>query len=169
MICFMAIAVAVGVAVGWMGAEFAARHRVGPDGPQKVLSLKVERDTIKVSDTIVVDEPRLLSRREKAMVVERLPVDGCRAAAADSVDVAVDYEQKEFGDSTFRAWVTGHNVEVDSFRLIVPTTTVIERSEVVVEAKETPRRWSVGLTGGIGLTPRGVQPYVGVGVSLRLF
>ena len=35
-----------------------------------------------------------------------------------------------------------------------------------VKEKETEiKHWTIGLQAGIGLTPKGVQPYIGVGVS----
>ena len=35
--------------------------------------------------------------------------------------------------------------------------------------KQKSSRWNVGIQGGVGITPKGVQPYIGVGVSYRLF
>ena len=35
--------------------------------------------------------------------------------------------------------------------------------------KQKPKRWGIGVQGGVGITPKLVQPYIGIGVSYNLF
>lgn len=72
-------------------------------------------------------------------------------------------EVKEYGDSTYYAKVSGISPALDEIR-VYPRT--VYRTETVTNTvKERRKRWGVGVHAGYGLTPKGVQPYVGVGVS----
>lgn len=79
----------------------------------------------------------------------------------DTVPVLVPIVQKVYTDSTYTAWVSGYRARLDSIAVYRQTQTVTIRQK--------PRRWSIGLQAGYGLTPRGPQPYVGVGVTYRLW
>ena len=80
---------------------------------------------------------------------------------ADSIEVAIPITQKVYGDSTFTAYVSGFQPSLDSIFLYPRTQ--------VVTVREKPRRWSLGVGAGYGLTPRGFQPFVGVSVSYTLW
>ena len=86
-----------------------------------------------------------------------LAVAAADSVAADSVRVIVPQEQKEYQGDGYRAWVSGYRPALDS----------IEIERMVL--REKARRWSVGLQAGVGVTPRGVQPYIGVGVTIKIF
>ncbi len=83
------------------------------------------------------------------------------AVVADSVEVVVPITQRVYGDSCYRAWVSGYEAQLDSIQLY--TTTQVVRPQ-------SPRtsRWSLGVTAGYGATQRGLQPYIGVAVCYRL-
>ena len=111
-------------------------------------SMRVER----WSDTVVVHQPEV-------MVVHTVRHDTVRLASAssggDSVAVVVPRQQAEYSGDGFHAWVSGFRPALDSI--------VFTRS--VVQPLQSPKRWSVGIQAGIGITPRGVQPYIGLGVA----
>ena len=109
-----------------------------------------------VRDSVVV---RTLTRR---VVVRDSVRDSVRDVVLVGDSVVMPVVQRVYGDSTFRAWVSGYDVRLDSVE-VFPRTVVVTRRAVV------GRRWSVGVQGGLGVTPRGVLPYVGVGVGWRLF
>ena len=80
----------------------------------------------------------------------------------DSAEVLVPYTTKVYGDTAWRAYVSGYDARLDCL-------VIAQRQVFSTAATVKPRRWSVGVQVGYGLTPAGCQPYVGVGVSLRLF
>ncbi len=78
--------------------------------------------------------------------------------------VIVPITQKEYtDDSTYHAWVSGYRARLDSIQ------TYSQRVFVTKTISVTSRkRWSWGLQGGLYLTPKGVQPGIGVGVTFGL-
>jgi len=81
----------------------------------------------------------------------------------DSVNVVVPIEQKEYSDSTFHAWVSGYGPQLDSIK-------VYRQTQVVTNTiKEKSERWSIGLTTGYGIGKDGLTPYIGIGITYRLF
>lgn len=132
-------------------------------------------DGSKVSDTVVVtivDTVRIVCPvvRDSLVVryvTERLPVkrDSVQIGCTDSVDVEIPITQKRYADSTYTAWVSGYRPSLDSIH-IYPRHEVITITNTI---RQKPKRWNVGLNVGYGLTPKGLQPYVGVGVSYNLF
>ena len=91
----------------------------------------------------------------------------CQALSVDSdgAGVVLPIEQKHYGDSTYDAWVSGYMARLDSINVYRRT---IENT-VIVKTKTT--RWNVGLVGGdgYGMSSRRVEPFVGVGISYRLY
>lgn len=110
--------------------------------------LKVEQHT----DTLVVRQPEV-------MVVHTIARDTVRLASAevdgDSASVIVPRQQAEYSGEGYRAWVSGYRPVLDSIAL----------EHITVTVPSAPKRWSIGLQAGIGLTPRGVQPYIGIGIA----
>ena len=81
----------------------------------------------------------------------------------DSVEVVIPITQKHYEDSTFSAWVSGYEPNLDSIK-------VYQRKEIqtiTITTKEQ-KRWSIGVSGGIGVVYDGswhCGPGVNVGVS----
>lgn len=80
----------------------------------------------------------------------------------DSVRVEIPITQKRYGDSTYTAWVSGYDVQLDSI-YVYPKHEYVTR-----KVKEPPNRWHIGLTAGYGFCREGVQPFVGIGVTYSL-
>ena len=76
-------------------------------------------------------------------------------------------EVAEYGDSTYYAKVSGVDPRLDEIR--VYPRTVYQKETVTKTVTERPKRWGVGVHAGYGLTPKGVLPYVGVGVSWNVW
>ena len=74
------------------------------------------------------------------------------------------YETKIYKDSALTAQVSGINATLDWYEVYRPTEVNYISNTVYVP----PGKWSVGIQAGVGMTPKGVQPYVGVGVAYRL-
>lgn len=75
-------------------------------------------------------------------------------------------EVKEYKDSTYYARVSGINAFLEEIKVYPKHSTVYINTTEKVYLK--PKKWDIGLQGGIGITPKGVQPYIGFGVTRRL-
>lgn len=81
-------------------------------------------------------------------------------AKNDSADVLIPITQKEYQDSTYHAWISGYAVNLDS----IYTYTRHEYTTVQLPPSK-PKRWHLGITAGLAITPKGVQPYIGGGLT----
>lgn len=125
---------------------------------KKVVGVEViKTDTIRITDTIVSVQPICTIKR----VTDTLLIHTTDTLMRDVV-VSIPKEERVYEDSTFRAVVSGYRPSLDTLQ-------VYQRHSVVkVTEREAPPRWSLGLQGGVGVTPKGVQPYLGVGITYRL-
>lgn len=124
----------------------------------------VKWDTIVQTKPIAVESKVVELRSYRVKLLGR--IDGSSNDSvynADSVVVELPIEQKVYGDSTYKAWVSGFDARLDSIKLYQPT------KYITITTKQKPSRWNVGIQGGVGITPKGIQPYIGVGVSYKLF
>lgn len=114
-------------------------------------------DTIKVIKPIAVDS---LVTRYKWVNVERVKdttiVNEVSEVVFDTIRIQLPIESKHYTAESYDAWVSGYEPQLDSIK-------VYQR-----EVKPKQSRWSIGLQGGVGITPKGVQPYVGIGVAYKL-
>ena len=114
-------------------------------------------DTIKVVKPIAVDS---VVTRYKWVNVERVKdttiVNEVSEVVFDTIRIRLPIESKHYTAESYDAWVSGYEPQLDSIK-------VYQR-----EVKTKQSRWSIGLQGGVGMTPRGVQPYVGVGIGYKL-
>ena len=122
----------------------------------------VRVDTVRVTQVVAIAErPTGLERVAFPVTAVIIPTP-TDSTEADSVAVEIPLTQTEYRDSTYRAWVSGFHARLDSIELYPRTETV------TVTVKERPRRWSIGASTGLALTPRGLQPYIGVGVTYNI-
>lgn len=114
-------------------------------------------DTIKVVKPIAKDS---IVTRYKVVNVERVKdttiVNEVSEVVFDTVQVRLPIESKHYTSESYDAWVSGYEPSLDSIN-------VYNRSIL-----PKPKRWSIGVQGGVGITPKGVQPYLGIGVNFRL-
>lgn len=135
-------------------------------------TVRIERvDTIWKTDTMPVVKTERIVKYVKVPV----PIESSDTAAGKPDSLTLPVVQREYADSNYTAWVSG--VAVDSFprldsisvkeRIVTRETTI---TNTIVERKK-PSRWSVGLTGGygLGLQSQRIEPFVGVGVTYRIF
>ena len=124
-----------------------------------------------VTDTIIkvvkVDRPIV---RESTIVkyeVVQLPIANDTICVSDtikdSVFVQVPIEQKVYSDSNYTAWVSGYRPRLDSIRI---TQKEISFHNRLVNNNGSKRLY-LGIQVGYGITPRGMQPYLGLGVSYK--
>lgn len=156
-------------------------HEMKPQVVERIDTVIVT-ETLRVVEPVEVETERLVTRwRVKAALHSPLQAtddpDGSTCASllsaaptgtsspsADSVEVELPITQKVYGDSTYRAWVSGYRPNLDSIDVYRKTVT-IERTLV-----QKPKRWCIGVTGGYGYGLLHGRPdvFVGVGVSYRL-
>lgn len=79
----------------------------------------------------------------------------------DSVNVIVPITQKKYEDSTYTAYVSGFNPQLDSIKLYQKT--------IYQTITEKPARWGIGLVGGYGYGIKGFTPFAGIAVYYKLF
>lgn len=135
-------------------------------------------DTVVIVDTVMVSMPvardsAVVRYVEKFVPLVRLDTAVVRggvpmvkdSTAVDSALVRLDISQMHYKGAEYEAWVSGHEARMDSIR-VFPTTTTILR-----EKTKPPDRWQIGITGGVGygIVSRKVEPFVGVGITYRLF
>lgn len=117
-------------------------------------------DTIKVVKPIARDS--LVTRYKVETlrnVVDSIAIIEVDSLVLDTLQVRLPIVSKHYCDSTYDAWVSGYEPSLDSINVY---------QRILIKYKQ-PSRWSIGLQGGIGATPKGVQPYIGVGISYRLW
>ena len=123
-----------------------------------------------VTDTIVkvvkVDRPIVRDSTIVKYKVVRLPIANDTICVSDtikdSVFVEVPIEQKVYSDSNYTAWVSGYQPKLDSISI-----THQEVFHKLVNNSKGSKRLFIGIQVGYGITPRGLQPYLGIGVSYK--
>ena len=126
-----------------------------------IVSTKIERDTIIVCDTIREYYPQEVVRTIVRTERVEVPIVRCDTIR-DTMWVDLPIENREYKSEEYFAIVEGYNPRLKSIE-VYPRTAYINTTETIKERK----RWgvSVGVQGGYGFTPKGWQPYAGVGVS----
>ena len=115
-------------------------------------------DTIVIHDTLHIAKPISV---ESAVV----RIDTIRVKDANDtiyISAPIPITQMRYTDSTYTAWVSGYSPSLDSI-YVYP-----KREIITTTIRPKPRRWGVGVHGGVGITPKGLQPYIGVGISYNI-
>lgn len=157
---YISICLLLGFAVGWFA------HR-----PAAIETVQTRVDTVYYAKPT----PVAVSTERRAVSVSRLlfvPADTVTivqtvavADTSESVTLDVAVEHCEYRDSTYRAVISG--AVVGDIR---PTLDFIETyNRTTTVAVERPKRFAV--TAGVGAvyTPKGFQPYVGIGVGVVIW
>ena len=81
----------------------------------------------------------------------------------DSAEVIIPMTQKVYETENYRAYISGYRATMDSIFIRQQTTTIRIREPT------KQKRFSIGLQVGYGMTPKGFQPYAGIGISVNLW
>lgn len=90
----------------------------------------------------------------------------------DTVDntavVEVPITRKVYSDSLYRAVISGYKPSLDSIDIYQKTIT---HTQTITKTVTDKRKWAIGLQGGYGygLKSKDFQPFIGVGISYRIF
>ena len=122
---------------------------------------RIERDTVIVRDTIREYYPREVVKTIVRTELVEVPIVRCDTIR-DTMWVELPIESREYKSKEYFAIVEGYNPMLKYIE-VYPRTAYINSTETIKERKH----WgvSLGVQGGYGFTPKGWQPYAGVGVS----
>lgn len=113
-------------------------------------------------DTVRVIRPEFVVVRAAGEFTERFATVADSVGRTDSADVRVPCSQAVYAGDGYRAYVSGYRPRLDSIILHRPTVECFRTAPV------RQRRLGIALQAGYGFTPKGLQPYVGVGISWRI-
>lgn len=139
----------------------------------------VSYDTVRHVDTVYYSHPVPRDSVVVRYVTVSLPLSSSRMSDTsvvnvassndiepiDSAVVAIPITQKRYDGDDYRAYVSGYEPNLDSIF-------VFRRSDVVtITERKEPRRLTIGVSAGYGygLSSNKFEPYIGIGVSYRLF
>lgn len=131
-----------------------------------------KRDTVIVTDTISQFFPKPVGvervRTEYKWLTRVQPVGKTDTFNMhDSVLVEVPIESKHYNAPEYDAWVSGYMPSLDSIN-------VYQRTEYITETitrHKPPNRFSLGIQAGYGygFKTKTWEPYVGAGLTIRIF
>lgn len=145
----------------------------------EIANIETVSDTTRftVIDTVVYRYPIPVDSIVVRYVTANLPIaeDGNKACQniltngnidveniPDSVNVIIPISQNVYEDSTYKAWISGYHTTIDSIY-------VFPRNEVItIITTPKKKRWHIGSSVGYGITPDGLQPYVGLSVTYSI-
>ena len=81
---------------------------------------------------------------------------------ADSATVELPIMQSVYESKDYKAYVSGVHARLNSI-FVYPLHEV-----VTIKEKQPPKKWHIGVTTGYGLTTKGMQPYVGIGLTYSI-
>lgn len=132
-----------------------------------------KNNAILTSDTVIVYKtiaaPQAADSIRTGVVVRSLPiyyavhdtsVIADTAIIRDTVSVKVPISRKTYIGEDYRAVVSGYEASLDTIQVKTKTITNTIYQE--------PSRWALGVSAGYGMTAKGLQPYVGIGVTYNI-
>lgn len=161
---------ALGCLIGWIiGMSLVYCCEQGEIRTSDTVTV-VRIDTLWHTDTV----PTIVKEQVTKYVTISVPKADTEAENGDSVDVTLPVIQREYSDSTYTAWVSGVQVDTIYPRLdsIQVRERIINKETIITNTiRKKTSRWSMGLQGGYGygFQYKGFEPYVGVGLSYRIF
>ena len=115
----------------------------------------VVRDTVR--ETVLVPKVRYPTRVDTVLL--KVPGDTVE------VPVLVPISRNVYEGEDYRAVVSGFRASLDTLDIFRKTQTVTNTVVQRVEVPGKPKRWGIGVSAGYALTPQGVKPYIGAGIS----
>ena len=151
--------------IGLMTYDFHLTHKLIK---QTRTEIKEVHDTLVKTrvDSIFYEKPIYV----KQTVLKRDTVQVWRPYEHDSVQVELPYIQKEYQDSTYRAWVSGYqDVNLDSIQVYQKNIfTEINNTKYVTKYKNRPFSLGIQVGYGFDFMNRQYSPYVGVGLQYNI-
>lgn len=135
----------------------------GCDTPAPEVKETIVSDTIRTSDTIVMfDTIRIYEPIPYYVEVVRLDT----VAQIETVAVTVPIEQKIYQNENYKAVIEGYKPSLLSMDIYQKTTLIHDTIQINnTITKYKPPRWAVSVGPGVGYSPKGMQPYIGINVG----
>lgn len=122
-------------------------------------------DTVVVHDTLIVRQPPVTAQAPLPSRKVTVPADSVDMhPQGDSASVTLPAVSRKYAGEGYEAYVSGIEPRLDSLRLFTTSSLITTR----IAAPARCSRWSIGVSAGYAATPRGLQPYIGIGVSYRI-
>ena len=150
-------------------------------------NIVIQTDTIIKRDTIPYLSPEPTTTGQQVGTAEvRVPTDCIKIGSAaqppiradtdtakgyakdiaangqDSATIELPIMQSVYESKDYKAYVSGVQARLDSI-FVYPLHEV-----VTIKEKQPPKRWHIGVTTGYGIGTKGLQPYVGIGLTYSL-
>ncbi|WP_455131395.1 DUF6808 domain-containing protein [Prevotella sp.] len=130
---------------------------------------QIKTDTVRVTvvDTATYRQPVARDSVVVRYATRLTPIvrDTVHCTRTDTVRIRLPVTQRRYEDSTYTAWVSGYEPTLDSIRVYSHR----EIMTVTNRLRDKPRRISISLGVGYGITPKGAGPYIGLSVGYGLF
>lgn len=127
-------------------------------------------DTIRFTDTVTVREPLFAEEYVSGEISLSAATHQIEESSTDSLKLTLPMMSRRYENEDFELWVSGIEPRLDSIRIFWHEEQIISHKEVVLrEMGKTSSRWSFGIMAGVGITGGRAGPFIGVGVSYRLF
>lgn len=140
-------------------------ERIGRELQHEEDVAAIRTDTVTVRDTIVFE--RIVPKREYIVRTDTLYLPPEETGIEqDSVKTVIPIERVVYDDFRYYAVISGWHPTLDTLKIYEQIKTVYKTEEVKVYVE--PSRWSVGVQAGYGASPKGLFPYIGVGVQYAL-
>lgn len=96
---------------------------------------------------------------ERVQIADTLVVESIKTVY-DSVNVVLPISQHIYKEKDYTAYISGYKACLDSIHIYKQTSNTYIKNK---------NRWSVGIGCGLGLSGRGIEPYLGLSLHYRLF
>ena len=134
---------------------------------EKPIQTIITRDTVLIVrvDTMVINKPQPYKVTVHDTVYFSNPQNTQNPQNPQPGEFLV-HQTKIYQDSTYRAQVSGYDVQLDWIETY--NKTIIREITRVEQIKTKPKRWGLGVQAGYGIGRNGLQPYIGVGISYNI-
>ncbi|MBO6254678.1 MAG: hypothetical protein J6O49_13690 [Bacteroidaceae bacterium] len=171
-----AIISVVSLIIGIVLGVLADRQMIADDRqePQIYSDTIVHTDTITYIDTVRYMKPipkdSFVIRHQTITDTTHVIVNDKDTTIVTNYNVPIT--QKEYNDSTYHAWVSGYEPTLDSIYVFPKYQQINNTQQInttITKIKYKNRHWGLGVSSGIGYSPQGFTPYVGVGIQYNIF
>jgi len=143
---------------------------IGKKVYDRPMDTDIQRDTVTLWDTIPHWYPvpvEVKQQKPQYKWLTKVEHTTDTLLMRDSVLVEVPIESKHYHANEYDAWVSGYDPSLDSIKVYKKTEYITER----VTLSKPPNRFTIGLQGGYGygFKSKQLEPYVGIGIGIRIF
>lgn len=141
---------------GWLSNRTNRYHQ---------LETCIMTDTLIIRDTVTIHAPVAVESRKLPARITTVHKDSVVSIpAVDSSAVMLPAVSLHYSGELYDAYISGVYPSLDSIKIHVPSSVI---TRTIAVPKKT--KWHFGIGAGVAATPKGVHPYVGVGVTYSLF